>query len=445
MLEQGTTYMAQNALRMLRRSLDLSEVARASGLNPKTARSDWNDERSNGSPDTFIVTFAHNHLFGMHAPWISDVWSRIVHQWPRDDSSPRDKFVNAMATIYRQMLRRPETIARWQMHLYVAAAQRSTPSGATSAVDDADTDADEVLLRELIDLRHEFDEHVTSLWQLPLRVVLAEMERRPRGGTDERTIARELHTSMDGHVLRSLAEARASDEDEARAVGWHTLLLLEGFTEPDVPAPGPPAGDLAGWSRDVAAHITMELHRTRSVDEKDDHANPVERGQVMEAVLGRCPADRQADLRRIFDQQFPDMLSLREAALRRCLQPRVEAVREMYEVIPAPVLRQLISSVRTAGSTDSFLLHCCRADQQSGASSYLTELESLLADLLVAMRTNRPAEIATILLGQALDGDHKAVDGLLTVIIPDSDERELAVLQAAATDQIGQEGGELGA
>jgi hypothetical protein len=291
---------------------------------------------------------------------------------------------------------------------------------------------------------------VTMLWHLPLQVVLAEMGRRPRPGVDTRTIARELHTSMDGHVLRSLAEGRppgTSRSDSAEAVGRHTLLLLEGFTEPDEPVPHPPDGPLDAWVRDTAAHLIAQLHRDAGPEGApgSDSTSPTfERSDVLAALRERCPGERDAELRRSFDEQLPDLHALREAALERCLRPRVDAVKAMYEmiapvlqpnVIPGPVLRQLVSTIRAAASSDGNLLRCCRDHHKNGAPSYLTELEGLLQDLLAGIDTPRPGDIAGSLLGQALDGDHPAVEALLMVIIPD-DEDELAALQAAAADQV---------
>jgi hypothetical protein len=413
--------MTDTSLKMLRRSLDLTEIARSSGLNPKTVRHDWSDPEGNKATNAYIVTFAREHLYGMRAPWIFDVWSHIIQQWPRDDAIPQDKFVKAIATIYREMLIRPETIARWQVHLHVAAAQHCDPSAMSHD--------DRSLMHELIDLRHEFDEYVTTLWHLPLRVVLAEMGRRPRPGLDEPTIARELHTSMDGHVLRSLAEGQVRDDDSGRAVGRHTLLLLEGFTEPDEPSPHPPAtGGLDVWVRDMASHVTARLHR----EDTSEDAGPVtvDRATARAALLEACPAEREADVQEAFDAQFPDLQTLREVALERCLRPRVDAVKAMYEVIapllpkdviPAPILRQLVSTIRTAGRTDGNLLRRCRDHHAQGATSYLAELESLLQELLASLDVSRPDKVATTLLGQALDGDHEAVEGLLTVITPDTD------------------------
>lgn len=447
-LVEATPHMNRAALKTLRDMFDPADVGRAANMNPKTVRSDWTDDDGITPTDKFIVTLASDQLYGADAPWINDVWTKIVHQWPQHAGTPDEKFVDAIATIYAEMLQRSETIGRWLVHLFVASAQRSEP-----AADAGDAEHDARLVHDLLRLRQAFDEHVTMLWHLPLRVVLAEMERRPKDGVDERTIARELHTSMDGHVLRSLAEGGEPADDEGESVGRHLLFLLQGFTEREVPDQRPAADRIEPWVRDRAAHVTLERYRACAPSAADPSPDPdaADRDDLFRSLVGESEEIGETALRRAFDAAFPDMPALRDAALRRRLQPSVEAVQEMHSrldgTVPGAVLRQLVSSVRAAGSTDSFLLGYCRRDHQNGAPSYLSELEVALGDLLVKLGTNEPEHVAGVLLEQALDGDHKAVEAMLAVIVPpESDERERAVLhQAAAAEQVGEELGEVGA
>lgn len=444
-LVEATPHMNRIALEMLRKIFDLADVAKALGLNPKTVRNDWSDDNGIDPTDNFILTVVCERLYGARAPWIDQVWTKIVQDWPQRSGTSDEKFVAAIAAIYREMLKRPETVCRWLVHLFVASARHGEPS--------LNQGQDAELMRELVRLRQEFDDHVTTLWHLPLQVVLAEMGRRPKPGIDERTIARELHTSMDGHILRSLAEGNVPEDDEGESVGRHTLFLLQGFTEEDVPDQRPPAGGVEGWVRDRAAHTTLDRYRACAPSEGDPWpaGEAVDRVEVLNALADECADVDSGDVPRAFDALFPDMPALRDAALRRRLERPVEATRDMYrrldEAVPGAVLRQILASVRATGTTDGFLLSCCRRDWEAGSSSYLADLEIVLVDLLEKLSTNSPDHVARMLLDQTLDGDHNAVDVMLKVIIPpESRERESTVLhQAAAADQVGEEGGEVGA
>lgn len=442
MLDQATVHAGGVALGVLRLMFSVNDIAKTLKLVKKTVKKDWNTDGGSDPTDGFIVALARDRLYDIGTDRIKDGWSAVIQGWPQQLGSPEEKFVAVIADICDEMLKRPETDLRLLVPLLVASARRCHST--------FEIERDAALTAHLIDLRKTFDDYVIKLWQTPLQIALAEMGRRPRDGTDIRRIAAAIHTWIEGHILRYLGRGDDRSDVDVTSIGRDTLMLLEGFTRPDVPD-REPDGDIEAWIRDRAAHVALELYRAVRPNDDEAPSDPVDGpGEILDLIANESRKIDRAELKAAFDREFPDMRRLRDAALRRRLQRGIDATMEMYSsrlgaMVPGTFLRQAISLVGNARSTDQLLAQLCRQDRDTLPGSYLAEVERLVANLLRVLGTLNPDEEAKVLIDRTLNGDRRDVEVMLGMATRESEARESALLrEAAAAEQVGEELGEVG-
>jgi hypothetical protein len=393
-LDAALKIMNRDGVHALVSLLSVEKVVREAGLSD-TARRDWEGVRGAGILQS-LATERLNDWSGSGAGQIAESLF-AGYPDPEDQRSLRDRFLDLLVANHELSLELDTTIPVWLVH--VAAASSSPLRGASASGDSS--------ARDLAELRRQFYEEMSVLYGMVLDTFLADMGWRPIDGWDTRTLVAVLTTLHDGSVLRRMVDPDAYGGG-ARKVALAQLAILESLTEPIEPELADPA-DLRAWVHEAAPLLVMNRP-----------GGDIGFGEVADALAAQIkPTTDPDDVRDAFDLAYPEPALLWDSSLRWLLSSLGSTLQLRGIKADSAILRVAVHRLREAALTHAALVTAAIETRDEVPSSYLDELESVLADLLGDMGAPDPVHLAGHITRFSLQGQHATVVALLeTAALP---------------------------
>lgn len=393
-LDAALKIMNRDGIQALVSLLSVEKVVREAGLSD-TARRDWEGVRGAGILQS-LATERLNDWTGSGAGTIAEALFASYPD-PDDERSLRERFLDLLTANHELSLELETTIPVWMVH--VAAASASPLRGASMSGDSS--------ARDLAELRRRFYGEMAALYGMVLDTFLADMGWRPIEGWDTQSIVAILTTLHDGSVLRRLVDPDAFG-DGARNVARAQLALLEGLTEPIEPDLVDPS-DLKAWVHEAAPLAVM--------------ARPdgdLAFDEIVDALATQIkPTTDVDDVRAAFESAYPDPALLWDSSLRWLLSSLGSTLQLRGIKADSAILRVAVHRLREAALTHPVLVNLALDTRDQVPSSYLDELEGVLADLLADMGAVDPKQLAGHIAQFSLRGQHATVVALLeTAALP---------------------------